>query len=126
MSLDKLRLGLTFDDVLLVPQRSGIRSRRDISVATQLTRSVALEMPIVAANMDTVCETEMAAAMAGLGGAGIIHRFLSIDEQCTMVAEARRSAIEAGTPPDRIVIGAAVGTDHDASHRTASLMAAGA
>ena len=126
MSLEKLRLGLTFDDVLLVPQRSSVRSRSDISVETNLTSRLRLRIPIIAANMDTVCETEMAAAMAKLGGVGIIHRFLSVADQCAMVAEARRLAAEAGTPADEIVVGAAIGTDHDASARTAALAEAGA
>ncbi|MEL7157883.1 MAG: IMP dehydrogenase [Actinomycetota bacterium] len=124
MNLDELRLGLTFDDVLLVPQRSSIRSRRDISVATRLTRDVSLDIPIVAANMDTVCETDMAAAMAVLGGVGIIHRFLTIDVQCDMVDQARSQAEKAGAT--NVVIGAAIGTDHDAGRRTDALLAAGA
>lgn len=124
MKLENLQLGLTFDDVLLVPQRSTIRSRGDISVATRLTREVSIDIPIVAANMDTVCETEMAAAMAALGGVGIIHRFLTIEVQCEMVEQARKQAEQAGA--SRAVIGAAIGTDHDAARRTAALLQAGA
>jgi IMP dehydrogenase len=56
MNLDDVRIGLTFDDVLIVPARSGVRSRGDVSLRTQLSRNVTLEMPVVAANMDTVCE----------------------------------------------------------------------
>lgn len=123
MSLNDLRLGLTFDDVLLVPQRSGIRSRRDISLATQLTRNVNLDIPIVAANMDTVCEMDMAIAMARLGGVGIIHRFLSVDVQAAMVREAKQKT---EGEVDHAVIGAAVGTDHDALIRSAALLEAGA
>lgn len=123
LSLNDLRLGLTFDDVLLVPQRSGIRSRRDISLTTQLTRNVNLDIPVVAANMDTVCETEMAMALARLGGTGIIHRFLSVDVQAAMVREAKHGA--AGEV-DHVVVGAAVGTDHDALTRSAALLEAGA
>lgn len=117
MNLSNLRLGLTFDDVLLVPQRSGIRSRRDISLATRMSRTIALDMPIVAANMDTVCEVEMAMAMARLGGIGIIHRFLATEVQADMV---RRVKAADG------LVGAAVGTDHDALERSAALIEAGA
>ena len=142
MSLSNIRLGLTFDDVLLVPQRSSIRSRRDISLETQLTKRLRLGMPIVSANMDTVTETEMAAAMAVMGGAGIIHRFLSVDVQAEMVSRAKAKAtavIEAmaanGNGSSRAavavartvpIVGAAVGTDHDAIDRSAALVAAGA
>ena len=60
VQLDNVRLGLTFDDVLLVPQRSTVRSRQKVSVATNLSRNVEMSIPILAANMDTVCEWEMA------------------------------------------------------------------
>jgi len=150
VSLSNIRLGLTFDDVLLVPQRSSIRSRKDISLETQLTKRLRLGIPIVSANMDTVTETEMAAAMAVMGGAGIIHRFLSVDVQAEMVSRAKAkatTAIEAmtanGRPGSgaangngsgraavavsrRPIVGAAVGTDHDAIDRSAALVAAGA
>ncbi|MEM7338927.1 MAG: IMP dehydrogenase [Actinomycetota bacterium] len=124
MGLEQLRTGLTFDDVLLVPRRSGVRSRRDISTQTQLTRRISIDTPIVAANMDTVCEAEMATAMATLGAVGIIHRFLNIEVQAAMIVEAREKALAAGV--ERPVIGAAVGTDHDAGDRSAALVEAGA
>ncbi len=80
-------LGLTFDDVLLVPRRSGATSRRQIDTRTRLTRRIEMAIPIVSANMDAVTEGEMAIAVARAGGIGIIHRFLPIDRQ---VAEVRR------------------------------------
>ena len=84
-SLDRLATGLTFDDVLLVPRRSSIRSRQDVTLTTRLTRNISIELPIIAANMDTVCEEEMALALARLGGVGIIHRFLPVEAQAQMV-----------------------------------------
>ena len=80
-----MREGLTFDDVLLVPQYSEVASRSGVDTTTWLTPQIRLAIPIVASNMDTVCESEMAIAMARLGGIGIIHRFLSIEEQVTEV-----------------------------------------
>jgi IMP dehydrogenase len=68
--------GLTFDDVLIVPRRSSVFSRRDVSLRTRLVGDLALELPIISANMDTVTELPMARAMAEAGGMGVIHRFV--------------------------------------------------
>ena len=73
MKLDDVRTGLAFDDVLLVPRRSSVRSRSDVSLVTPLSRNLTLAMPILAANMDTVCEWEMALALGRLGGIGISY-----------------------------------------------------
>lgn len=118
MDLNSLRTGLTFDDVLLVPRRSGIRSRSDVSLKTQLSSNVSIDVPVIAANMDTVCETEMAIAMARLGAAGAIHRFLSPVAQADMVAAVKADG-------DHVVT-AAIGTDRDALSRAAGLVTAGA
>jgi IMP dehydrogenase len=83
--------GLTFDDVLLVPQRSPIRSRGQVDVATRLTDSLRLAIPILSANMDTVTEWRMAAAMARAGGLGILHRFMTIEQQVKQVAKVKRA-----------------------------------
>jgi IMP dehydrogenase len=83
--------GLTFDDVLLVPKRSAIRSRKDVSTETCLVRGIRLSIPIISANMDTVTETQMAIAMAQLGGIGILHRFMTIEQQATCVKRVKRS-----------------------------------
>jgi IMP dehydrogenase len=82
---------LAYDDVLLVPQRSGVRSRRDTDVSTRLTRRLRLAVPIVSANMDTVTEARMAIAMARAGGIGVIHRFLSVEQQVAEVARVKRA-----------------------------------
>ena len=119
MVLGEIRTGLTFDDVLIVPRRSSVRSRQDVSVSTWLSRGVELGLPVVAANMDTVCEHEMAVAMARLGGIGILHRFMPIDAQAEQVERVK----EAGAD---LLVGAAVGTDRDMVERAKALVAAGA
>jgi IMP dehydrogenase len=82
--------GLTFDDVLLVPAESAVLPN-DVSTATRLTRTIALEVPIVSAAMDTVTEARMAIALAREGGIGIVHRNLSIAEQAGEVDKVKRS-----------------------------------
>jgi IMP dehydrogenase len=83
--------GLTFDDVLLVPKRSPVRSREDVSTTTMLSRHLRMAIPIVSANMDTVTEGRMAVAMARAGGIGIIHRFMSAERQADEVRKAKRA-----------------------------------
>ncbi len=83
--------GLTYDDVLLVPKRSSIASRRHVSTASRLSRHVSVATPIVSANMDTVTEAPMAVAMARLGGLGVIHRFMSIAQQVRQVEQVKRA-----------------------------------
>ena len=87
----RAEVGLTFDDVLLVPHRSSIKSRKDVSTSSWLVPGVRLSIPIVSSNMDTVTETRMAIAMAQLGGIGILHRFMTIDQQAECVARVKRS-----------------------------------
>ena len=83
--------GLTFDDVLLVPKYSDITSRSQTDLKTQLSRNISLNIPFVSANMDTVTESSMAVAIARAGGIGIIHRFLTIQEQANEVLKVKRS-----------------------------------
>ncbi len=83
--------GLTFDDVLLVPKYSDITSRSQTNLSTKLSRNISINIPFVSANMDTVTESSMAMAMARAGGIGIIHRFLTIQEQANEVLKVKRS-----------------------------------
>jgi len=85
MDDQKIPRALTYDDILLVPRRSGVRSRRDVCMRVQLTRNIQIETPIISSNMDTVTEERMALALASAGGIGIIHRFLTIQAQVKMV-----------------------------------------
>lgn len=82
---------LTFDDVLLIPKRSSIISRKDVDTVTLLSRNINLNIPLVSANMDTVTESNMAIVLARAGGIGIIHRFLSIDDQVKEVQRVKRA-----------------------------------
>src|SRR6266568_6807070 len=85
--------GLTFDDVLLVPAESRVLPN-EVSTATQLTRRITIQIPIVSAAMDTVTEARLAIARAREGGIGIVHRNLSIEDQTAEVDKVKRS--EAG------------------------------
>jgi len=87
----KFQEALTFGDVLLVPRRSNIVSRRQVDTTGRFSRNISLSVPVVSANMDTVTESEMAIAMAHLGGLGVIHRFLKIEEEVAEVARVKRA-----------------------------------
>lgn len=89
--LDGLRTGLTFDDVLLVPKFSKVKSRKETVTTTCLAGDIELSIPIISANMDTVTESNMAIAMAREGGIGIIHRFMSLEEQSLQVSKVKRT-----------------------------------
>ncbi|WP_293873806.1 MULTISPECIES: IMP dehydrogenase [unclassified Sphingomonas] len=84
-----IRLGLTFDDVLLVPAESDILPST-ADTRTQLTRGIALNIPILSSAMDTVTEADMAIVMAQLGGIGVLHRNLSVEEQVAAVRQVKR------------------------------------
>lgn len=83
--------GLTFDDVLLVPRRSPFASRQQVDTATCVTASIRLNVPILSANMDTVTEAAMAIAMAQAGGLGVIHRFMTVEQQARQVRKVKRA-----------------------------------
>jgi IMP dehydrogenase len=84
------RLGLTFDDVLLVPAESSVLPN-NVATATRFTRTIALEIPLVSAAMDTVTEARLAIALAREGGIGVLHRNLSVEEQAAEVDKVKRS-----------------------------------
>ena len=109
---------ITFDDVLLEPQFSDIRSRSKVDISSKLTEDILLTLPIISAPMNTVTESHMAIAMANAGGLGIIHRYNSIEGQVSIVS-AVVSAVD--TP-----VGAAIGTTGDFMDRATALYDAGA
>ena len=100
---------LSYDDVLLVPRKSDIRSRHDVDTSTKLTRNISLKIPIVSANMDTVTESEMAITMAMEGGIGVIHRFCDISTQASEVRRVKRKQNIVIHNPFTINLGASLG-----------------
>lgn len=90
--LDKkfLEMGLTFDDVLLIPAKSSVLPR-EVDISTYLTPEIKLNIPIISAAMDTVTESEMAIAIAREGGIGILHKNLTIEDQVNEVDKVKRS-----------------------------------
>ena len=98
---DKIREGLTFDDVLLVPAASSVQPT-EVNTSTKLTKDITLNIPILSAAMDTVTESEMAIAMAQNGGLGIIHRNMSIEAQAEEVRRVKR--FESGMVSNPITI----------------------
>lgn len=85
--------GLTYDDVSIVPKYNNILSRRDVDLTTRVTRNYKIKVPILAANMDTVCESEMAIALGKLGGLGVIHRFMTIEEQVKQIKKVKKQGL---------------------------------
>ena len=110
--------GLTFDDVLLVPTKSEVRSRKDPQLSSQITRKQSLMTPIISANMDTVTEADMAIAMAKMGGLGIVHRFNTIETQVQMLRQIQSQGAS--------LISASIGVNDDFKERAQALVQAGA
>lgn len=108
-------LGLTYDDVLLLPDASDVVPS-EVETSTQLTRNIRLAVPLVSSAMDTVTESAMAIAMARAGGIGIIHRNLAVDEQVTHVKLVKGASLLAG---------AAVGVGDDGFERAQALIDVG-
>lgn len=112
---DKFALdGYTFDDVLLIPGYAGF-SRGDISLETKLTRNITLKAPFVSAPMDTVTEARLAIALAELGGIGIIHRNLTVQDQADHVRQVKAKGL---------LVGAAVGASKGVEDRVKALVEA--
>ena len=110
---------LTFKDVLIKPQYSEVDSRTEIDITTKFSKNVSLRIPIVSANMDTVTEWKMAAAMANLGGLGIIHRYNTIEEQVKHIQLVKKEN-------SLYQVGAAVGAKGDFLERAKACARAGA
>jgi IMP dehydrogenase len=109
--------GLTFDDVLLVPSKSEIRSRKDPVLETRLTKTKKIKIPVISANMDTITESAMALAMHQQGGIGIIHRFMNTLEQVKEVQKVKEAGCD--------IISASVGVGEDSKDRARAIVQAG-
>ena len=113
-------VSLTYDDVLLVPQYSDIKSRQEIDISTSLggrwSRPIFLPLPIISSPMDTITGFSMANAINRLGGLGVIHRYCTVDEQAKMVRRVSHAGIKA----------AAIGVTGDYHDRAKALVAMGA
>ncbi len=101
--MKQLPIGITFDDVLLIPQESDIRPS-EVHLGTKLTKRLTLMAPLLSSAMDTVTEARMAIAMAELGGIGILHRNCTVKEQAAMVEDVKKKKLR--------LVGAAIGP-HD-------------
>ena len=108
---------LTYDDVLLLPQYSDIRSRSEVDISTDLGRGLELTLPIISSPMDTISEDLMAGAMSNAGGCSIIHRYNTIGHQAELVGHARANGAHN--------IGFAVGITGDFLERTEKCIEAG-
>jgi IMP dehydrogenase len=108
---------LSYDDVLLVPQYSDIRSRSEIDVATDLGKGLVLDLPVIASPMDTISESPMASMMGSFGATAIVHRYNTIEQQARMVSEAKESC------KGSLIVGAAVGITDDFLNRATILRA---
>ena len=118
---------LTYDDIQLVPSYSTIESRQNIDLSTQLTTNYKIKVPLVASPMDTVCDGEMAVAMAQLGGVGCIHRFNTIEEQVGEVRFVLAHPFDVEMwPTGTMPVMAAVGANGDYLERAQELVNVGA
>ncbi len=126
---------LTYDDIQLVPAFSSVVSRKNISLKTKVSRNYQLCIPLVASCMDTVCESEMAIALAEMGGVGCIHRFMSVEQQTKEVTHVVNALYNdsvskiwynSGIETKQIPVMAAVGANGDYADRAGALVNAGA
>jgi IMP dehydrogenase len=111
-----MKTGITYDDVLLVPQYSDIISRSEVNLTTDFGKGIELSLPIIASPMDTVSEADMAGNLNELGGLSIIHRYNTVEEQSAMIASLGK----------KVLVGAAVGVLDDYMDRSRAAIEAGA
>lgn len=122
----RIRKVLSFDDVLLVPKLNNIPSRDEVDTKFVFAPGLVLDVPIIAANMPTICGKEMAATMSAIGGLGIIHRMQTIESQAKEVKEAYKKEVNKGNTEAAINIGAAIGIGPDCIDRAKACIEAGA
>ena len=123
--------GLSFDDVLLVPQESHVLPSQ-VKLGTRLTKNITLNMPLLSAAMDTVTEQTMAIAMAQFGGIGIIHKNMSVTDQAQQVRNVKETKVDLQAHPNatlcrdgKLLVGAGVGVSTDMEQRSKALVESG-
>lgn len=112
-----IKLALSYDDVLLTPQYSEIKSRSEVDLTTRLTPHVKLKLPIISSNMSSITDDGFAIALAELGGLGIIPRFRSVEEEADMVEKVKAQGF---------LVGASVGVKEQTIERAEAAANAGA
>ena len=112
---------LTFDDVLLLPLKSGVLPA-EVSTESLFTREIELKLPLVSAAMDTVTESRMAIAMAQTGGIGVVHKNMSVDEQAASVARVKRAESSMIAEPISITPDRTIAEARELHHRYFRLM----
>ena len=115
-SYKNIPLGLSYDDVLLIPQISNVESRSDVDLSTQITPRIKLNIPLISINMTDVTGVEMAIALGKLGGIGFLPRFETPENQAEMVKDVKKQ---------NVVVGAAVGCKEGYLERAEMLANAG-
>lgn len=125
------KLGLTFDDVLLVPAESHVLPN-DVDLAVSLTPTLKLNIPILSAAMDTVTESRLAVRIAQLGGLGVVHKNMLIERQAAEVAKVKNADVDYGNFPNaatdvkgHLIVAGAVGVTSDSLKRVEALVAEG-
>lgn len=128
-----VQMGLSFDDVLLVPQRTSAKSRKDVDISSNLTRRTRLAVPILSANVPWCTDASMAIAMGQLGALGVLHRMLPIEDQVAAIRQVKSQPVDTLMTPKatlardgRLLVAAAIGAKPEALHRARALVDAGA
>lgn len=128
-----VQMGLSFDDVLLVPQRTSARSRKDVDISSNLTRRIRLAVPILSANVPWCTDASMAIAMGQLGALGVLHRMLPIEDQVAAIRQMKSQPVDTLMTPKatlardgRLLVAAAIGAKPEALHRAGALVDAAA
>lgn len=120
----RLKKAYSFDDVMMVPRMSTLNSRSEADLSTTIA-GISFKIPIIAANMSSVCESEMARALAEMGGLGIIHRMCSIEEQAEMVRRVNYDPELIDNRPPTYPVGFSIGIGNDWRDRIEAGRAAG-
>jgi len=115
--VQKIQLGLSYDDVLLIPQYSEVGSRNDVDLSSKLTSKITLKIPIISANMSNVTGSDMAISIGKIGGLGVIPRFMSQEDEANLVSKVKKQ---------KLTIGAAIGIRNGMFGRAETLLKAGA